>query len=540
MHDAIRRRRPLPAGVPTARRRPPAAWPADLALTAFLLAVAVVRYTVLTDGGAPSTVDAGNWLAFGHTLLGDDTTRPSSLVYPPVVPLAMAGLTAAAGPVVAVGVLGGLTSVAQSAGLYLVLRWSGLRWVAAGLAGLLAVSTATGEAAAWGGFPQLLAAGLVPVLLLATDRALRAAPGRDRWRLTALAAACTAGMVATSHFVTTYAAFAAAVVVGLSFAGQARGGRRRWLRDRLAPLAVIVAPAVLALPLYLPLLSALGGNRPDATEASALTWTNLASSVEFSYRDSPLLWRTVILAAVATLVLLRRRWRAPLWRLAVACLVAVAASTAVSSEARTLFFLPLAALLALGLWRDDGVSLRPDGVSLRPAARYAVAGLLAVALALQSWNGLRFFPSQRDYYGIVTPGVYAAMDWLRATPADTRIGVSTVDDAPLGWWAEGYVRRPVLYASPLRWLSYGDEIGRARAANEVFGPGFPDAATLAAARAADLDYLLVAVDSNRYDEARMETFLAGRPCAVAYRTAGAVVLDVAGAASCRLASANDP
>lgn len=505
---------------------------ADLAFAVFLVAVAVYRYVVLTADGAPSTVDSGNWLAFGHTLLGDDATRASSLVYPPVIPLAMAALTSALGPVTAVGVLGAVTSVAQAAGTYLALRSFGLRWAAGGMAGLLAVSSATGEAAAWGGFPQLLGAGLVPLLLLLTDRALRAAPTpRQHWGTTLGAAGCTAGLVTTSHFVTTYAAFAAAVLVLMLFAAQPRGTRAGWLRVRATRLAVIVAPAVLSLPLYVPLLTALGGNRPTSTEASALTWANLFSSIEFSYRDTPVLWRALVLTALATLVLLRDRWREPLWRLAVAGLAAVVASTAVSLEARSLFFLPLSALFALGLWAGSGAWPRP-------AARYAVAGLLVAALAWQTTSGLRLFPSQRDYYGIVTPGVYAAMDWLRDTPDGTRLGVTTVDDAPLGWWVEGYVQRPTLYATPLRWLSYGDELDRARAANEVFSPSFPDEHTLARAWEADLDFLLIAVDSNRYEEARMETFVADRPCAVAYRNADAVILDVGGVQGCHLASAN--
>ncbi|MDQ7908537.1 hypothetical protein RB614_28805 [Phytohabitans sp. ZYX-F-186] len=494
----------------------------DLAFAGFLLAVAVLRYAVLTDRAAPATVDSGNWLAFGNALLGDRTTRDSGLAYPPVTPLAMALLTRAAGPVVAVGVLGALSSLALAAGTYAALRGFGLRWAAAGLAALLSVSAATGEAAAWGGFPQLLAAGLVPVLLVLLDAALRT----GRWAPALGAAAATAGLLATSHFVVGYAAFAAAAVAGLHLAGVPRGERLRWSRSRLRYLLAVAAPAALAVPLYLPLLDAVGGNRPSGTDAAAVTWANLFASLEFTYRDQPVVWRTAIVAGLATPFLLRARWREPAWRLAVAALGSVAVATALTREARGLYFLPFATVLALGLWSTGERHQLSPG---RPA-RVAVAGLLAAAVALQAWSGLRLFPAQRDYYGIVSPDLYAALTWLRDTPPGTRLGVSTVDDAPLGWWVEGYVRRPTWYASPLRWLSYGDELERARVANEVFAPPFPQDQSVAAAEAAGLDLLLVSTDSNRYEPAAMAAFVEGHPCAVVFRNRAAVVVDVRAAA----------
>jgi len=491
----------------------------DIAFVAFLAGVAVVRYVVLADRGAPSTIDSGNWLAYGNALLGDETTRAAGIAYPPVVPLAIAGLSRAAGPVVAVAVVGALASVAQAAGTYAALRVLGIGWSAVGLAGLLAVSSATGEAAAWGGFPQLVAAGLVPLLLLTVDRAL-ASRG---WTATVAAAACTSTLLATSHFVVGYAAFAAVALVALHLAAVPRGQRVAWVRSRAGRLLVIAAPAALAVPLYLPLLTAVGGNRPDSADAAAVSWATLLANLEFTYRDQPVIWRTAILAALCAPVLLRDRWRRTPWRLAVASLLAVVLTTVLTREARGLFFLPYAAVVALAVWA--GAARTPIAAWPR-VARAGTAALLAAALAMQTWSGLRLFPGQRDYYAVVTPGVFTAMDWLRATPPDTRIGVSTVDDAPLGWWVEGYVRRPTVYASPLRWLSYADELDRARIANEVFSPDFPDETTLARARAAGLDYLLVATESNRFEPAAMASFLAAHPCAVALRTDTAIVLYV--------------
>ncbi|MFD0743505.1 hypothetical protein ACFQ1L_18100 [Phytohabitans flavus] len=89
---------------------------------------------------------------------------------------------------------------------------------------------------------------------------------------------------------------------------------------------------------------------------------------------------------------------------------------------------------------------------------------------------------------------------------------------------------PTWYASPLRWLSYADELERARVANEVFAPPFPDDRTVTTAEAAGIDLLLVSTDSNRYEPEAMTAFVEGHPCAVVFRNGGAIVIDVRAAA----------
>ena len=126
----------------------------------------------------------------------------------------------------------------------------------------------------------------------------------------------------------------------------------------------------------------------------------------------------------------------------------------------------------------------------------------------------------------MTPGIYDAIRWIRdETPDDAVIGVSTVDDAPLGWWVEGLGERKVLYASPLQWLVYPDELRRATVANEVYSPPFPTAASMAAARDAGMTYVLVATGSNRIAPAELDAFLAANPDSVVYRGPDVLVLD---------------
>ena len=111
---------------------------------------------------------------------------------------------------------------------------------------------------------------------------------------------------------------------------------------------------------------------------------------------------------------------------------------------------------------------------------------------------------------------------LREHTADVH---RTVDDAPLGWWVEGLGERTAVYASPLQWLVYPDEIRRATEANEVFAPPFPTERSMALARDVGMTYVLVATSSNRIAPAELDAFLAAHPDTVVYRGPDALVLD---------------
>jgi hypothetical protein len=370
------------------------------------------------------------------------------------------------------------------------------------------------------------------VLLVLVDRALR----EMRWRATLAAAGAMAAVLLTSHFVFTFALFSSGALVALAWAGQPRGERVGWLARRLPHLAVIGVPVVLIAPFYVPLVQAMGENRaPDVD--SALTLTNAIRSLEFTYRDLPVLWHLLIVLTVAIPVVVRTRWRTASWRLTVAAGAGVVVGSAASGEARFLYFIPLVCVFAGALWIVAVIDAEPAAASpaLALTERAAVvpnrvlsvtAGLLVAAVAVQAWTGAALFAEQRDYYGIVTPGIYDAIEWIRdETPPDAVIGVSTVDDAPLGWWVEGLGERETVYASPLQWLVYPDEIERATVANEVFAPPFPTEASMAAARDAGMTYVLVAIGSNRMAPAELDAFLASNPESVVYRGPDVLVLD---------------
>ncbi|MEZ5176830.1 MAG: hypothetical protein R2746_00715 [Acidimicrobiales bacterium] len=332
-----------------ARPRPWLAAAPDAGFAMFLVLVAGARYGGLTDQAAPATIDSGNWLAFGHALLGHSVRDPG-IIYPPLVPLLTAGLASAFGPITAAGLMGAVSSVLPAAGAYLAIRATEgtsvrARWALAPLAALLAVTGSTGEAAAWGGFPQLIGMGLTPVLLVLVDRAMR----EPRWRSTLAATGAMAAILVTSHFVFTFALFSMGALVVLAWLARPRGERVAWIGRRVPHLAAIGTPVVLVVPFYLPLVRAMGENRvPDVD--SALTVGNAIRSLEFTYRDLPVLWHVLIVLAVVIPVVLRRTWRSAPWRLTVATAAGVVVGSAASGEARFLYFVPLVCVFAGALW----------------------------------------------------------------------------------------------------------------------------------------------------------------------------------------------
>jgi hypothetical protein len=81
----------------------PAVW-VDLGFVVFLGAIVLWRWQVIRSVPEPSGIDAGNWLAYGHALLGSHS-RSASLVYPPLVPALSVALATVWGPLTGVQLL---------------------------------------------------------------------------------------------------------------------------------------------------------------------------------------------------------------------------------------------------------------------------------------------------------------------------------------------------------------------------------------------------------------------------------------------------
>jgi hypothetical protein len=139
--------------------------------------------------------------------------------------------------------------------------------------------------------------------------------------------------------------------------------------------------------------------------------------------------------------------------------------------------------------------------------------------------GLSFFQGQREYYGILSPGLVRAIDQaaVDAGPEGT-IGVTSLRDAPLGWWVEALAHRPTIYAAPLRWLAFDDEIERASLADGLFEPPFPTAQAMDEAAAAGIAVIVLPTDWYFYDQGAEAELAAERPGSVNEFDADAALL----------------
>lgn len=486
---------------PVAKPRPGLVSP-DTAFALGCLVLGGVRYSMLVAGGAPPGIDAGNWLDIGRSLFGDDAGLVAP-AYPPVAPALVAGAVAVAGALHGVAFVAALASLAPAIGAYVVLRRNGLRWPAVGLAVLLVPLAATGEATAWGGYPQLLATGLGVVTLSMLDGHLRS-PGR---RGALAAGAALAAVLATSHFVGAIVLAGAVVLLllhrspSLVRSGGAAGVSARASRRHLALVAL---PSLVLVPLYVAMATSMGAGYGSRPAGVRVTLSSLLADLEFVYREAPLVWRPLVALAVLTPLLAGPLRRRPSWAVATSLVVAVAVVLVGTGEPRALYLLPVAAVASAGFWTEAWSTggARPG----RAATAVLAAGFVAV-LGVVSLRGLDLFSAQRSFYQVLAPGVVEGIDWLRAnsTRGDL-VAVASVDGAPLGWWVEGLGRRSVLSGSALHWLYLEGERDRARTANRVFGPRFPDAAALDEARGAGVDYLLVARSADAYRHERVEAF----------------------------------
>jgi hypothetical protein len=479
--------------------------------------VAAVRFGLVLRVAGPVTIDTGNWLAFGHDLLGTDV-RSSTIVYPPVVPVLAVTVTEVLGVEVGTALLVAVTSVLPAAGCAVVLRRAGLVWEALPLVALVALAGSSGEAAAWGGFPQLVGFGLLAPTVWLLDRHLRIGGLRSGLAVGGLVFA----VVATSHFVATVLAVAGTVLVGAHLV--LRPGGRQPPPRRFAHLVLGLAPSLLFIPQYVALVEV---GRSAATNDGARPLTDLPGAIDYVVRDLRPLWWAVGVAVLAIPVVLYDRRRSRLWLVSTAVTVALVTLFALLRDERVVYGLPLAGALAVGLLLHEGVG--PRGTSVVTATvrrRRVVVSVAATALVVaQAVAGARLFDDQLRYYAVAGGGVGDAVVWLRHdTEPGTLVAVAPVRAAPVGWWVEGAGRRPALVASALRWLSFPDERERARVANAIFGRDFPTADQLALAEASGVDLLLVPKAWSGYARDALHDAVERGAVSIRYENADVVVL----------------
>jgi hypothetical protein len=511
----------MPVSSPTATRsgvlrfvRP---WSVFLALTALVF---FYRYWLLMRLHSPATVDSGNWLAFGKQLFGK-SARSDSLHYPPVVPTLVYLSTSVVGVTKGVAGLVSLAACAPAIGIYISLRRSGLAWEAIVPAGLILCSSPVGEAAAWGGLPQLIGLGIVPVFLSDLDDVML----RCRPRRVAEATLLLAVLLLTSHFVSILAVAGAGILMAFRLTQFRRKGFvaavKRW-----RVVLILLSPFLLVVPTYFDLLRRTGNSTQLTPNKDKLRFGSLPEMLHFLTRDLKIPWYGIFVLAALTPIVCWKRRTATIMVIPMATLLAALGLGLGTGEGRFAYVFPMAAVLFVGAWLNE---LAHSPHVQHRVIRILFNGALAGMCLLQLVTGARFFRGQRDYYAILRPGIYEAMRWIDdVAPRDRPVGVDRVAEAPLGWWFEGLTGREALYASPLRWLSFPDEIRRATVANKIYSDEFPNDVAMQEARTAGVTYLLVVIHTPGYSQERMDKYLSAHPEAAVHRNSDAIVLRVPG------------
>lgn len=495
-----------------------------------LLAVALGRAVVIGRGGEPSGLDFGNWLQLGHQILGHPLHGAAKVSYPPVVPVVAVAVTHAFGLVWGDALAAGFAGVAPATGVYLAARMCGVRWPAVPAVVLLAATSSTGEAVAWGGLPQLIGFGVAAAAIgVAACLMVERTPRR---------AALLGGLLlllgATSHLVFAQTALILVVLFFLRITTK-RGqlGRHTWLGRRgwLATAAMALAPLVVLVPLYLVLLRTVG--QSFASEGTSRGWSGLVAlgrNLWIVYRDCPWFWKPALIlsGAVPLLLLASRRRRESLWLLTTALVLSVFVQALWSDESRLAYLAPLGVAFALTLsfaaLRD---AIAASDVYRRP--RIVVLLVVLGAMAYASWSGLGFFPKQHAYYGALVPkGTSTALDWLRThTPADALVAVPPERTVPFGWWVQGYGRRAALVGSDDQWLNFPEERQRAEQAVALFTADDPVGDdVMAKARALHVSYLVIPWLWGGLTEADLGALRNAHPGSIVFDNAAVAIVKV--------------
>ena len=259
-------------------------------------------------------------------------------------------------------------------------------------------------------------------------------------------------------------------------------------------VGIAAVPGLVLLPTYISLTSNVTSSRGPRQGEEPTGLSNAWATWDFITREATFSWLVVlVVGCLAPWMALERR-RSAAWRVGVALSVTPLICTLLVGETRYTYALPLAFLVSLVAIfnRPSGRRQGQDGGVRRWTRRSALL-LAAVVMASISVGGVRSFQDQRAFYGVMNDDLVEILGQVGRSyePSEAVIAVPSKGSAPLGWWTEALTQRPTLYAAPLRWLVYDDEIRRAVTANAIFQPGFPSTEGLGLAVEAGIDVIVV-------------------------------------------------
>lgn len=417
---------------------------ADSVVLLGLLAVVLWRWSLVTAIPGPIGVDAGNWLRLAQALLG--RVDVYDVIVPPLVPVLAGLLDVLVGPLGAARTMAVLASVAPAAGTWWVLR----RYRSDGLTVVAALSVAlvqpTAAAFAWGGVPQLVGLGLLPVALWSLAVATTTG-GRRSW-LRAGTIAAIVGLTSTLVSALLAAGGLTLMAVALLRRGPSIASGLSAALAPLAPVGVLYAVILRRMSL------------PDGRTTAATGLPSLEHGLGAPTSLWVLLLALLAVSALAAVSAPRIDDRA----LLLVGSLAVAVAGVLLGDVRFVAGIPTAVAIA--------TVVAPVGVTSTTAVRTLAAGVL-VALTL---NGITTQERQLSFYAQFTPRTILE-DVTRIAaiiPEGARVAVPPVAGAPTGWWLEARGINAAV-ASRSDWLSFPDERAAAADVLALFSAvGWPD------------------------------------------------------------------
>lgn len=477
---------------------------ADATVVGVLIGVVTWRLVVLFGRDEPVGVDVANWVRMFHGWFGQ--VDVADVVMPPLVPLLcgvlaeLVGLRATSHLVMALG------SVAPAVGVWVVCRRRCPEVVVVAAVGAVAMAGATAAATAWGGLPQLLGLGLLPVVV---ERCVALGRNPDARH----GASCGRWLLVTALVSTLVFSIAAVMlVVALLLTGGAAFRTGAWLSRFL----LFVAPVV---PLYAVILVRISLPAERATAIGA------QESVGNVLSPLPVVWVLVAATAVAGLVAATavagrvgvRSWSEGR-QISVALLVG-ALLVPIAGDVRFAYAVPSAVAVAAC------VAAAEMPVAHR-MVRSVVRGGVAVLFVVIAVAGVGEQVELVDTYaGLAPEGITDASEWLAANvPGGEAVLVAPVAGAPTGWIVEAH-DVDALVASRPDWLFFPQERAEAEQAVDLLsGTGWPTDEDLARVSDAGVDWVLVPHAWGGADQSSLVQLLDECPDRVAVRTESYTVL----------------
>jgi MFS family permease len=425
----------------------------------------------------------------------------------------MVGLERVLGTYGSIQAMAFAAGAAPAIGAYVLLYGWGLGWRSAVLAGFLAPSAGTGEAMAWGGYPQLIGIGLLPVFVLALDRFLVA---RD-FRTAIPAALLLLASLATSDLVGPITVVVGLVYLAVRYAVLRKQAEGNSFRNLLLGMALSIVLALPLAPIYLGLVPGAITNHPVPTSV-----LNDTASIQSVIGDFRTFWTVCIGAALLTPVALIARRD---YRLIVVSLSVIATSVALmvtGGIGRPAYLLPLGVVIGLGAW-TSAIDRLPDWI--RSSFNAAIITCLVIDVII----GTQHFADQQSYYSVINPGLVQGLTKLSAVSGSQQVvAVSPAqNDWALGWWVEGAASKRTIYAGNPIYLNFQDEKARNTIANRIFSPENDLETSRQLARDAGAAYLFIDKKWSDYSVWSSHGRGAG-PAAVVYENDSVLIVATGG------------